>query len=69
MTVSKRKEPCLTDSDHLDSEGLLFTKRVKSSARLIPADNTCQDLMWSVKDKIQIRGDILTTGIESDAQS
>ena len=69
MNVPKRKEQCLTDLDHLDPEGLLITKRGKSIARLFPADNTCLDLIGSMQDKIQIHGDILTTGSEWDAQS
>lgn len=41
----------------------------KPVARLIPADSACQDLIGSMKDKIQIHGDILSTGIEWDAES
>ncbi len=59
MTVSKRKEKCLADLDHLDREGLL----------LLSADNACEDLIGSMKDKIQIHGDIFTTSIEWDVQS
>ena len=65
MNASKQKEQCLTFSDHLDPEGLIIAKRGKSIVRLVPADNTCPDLIGSMKDKIQIHGDILTTGVDS----
>jgi prevent-host-death family protein len=69
MNASKFKEQCLNVLDHLDPEGLVITKHGKPVARLIPADSGCRELIGSMKDKIQIQGDILSTGIEWDAQS
>ncbi len=69
MNASKFKEQCLAVLDHLDPEGIIITKHGKPVARLIPADSACQDLIGSMKDKIHIHGDILSTGIEWDAQS
>jgi len=69
MNASKFKEQCLTVLDHLDPEGIIITKHGKPVARLIPADSGCRELIGSMKDKIQIHGDILSTDIEWDAQS
>jgi antitoxin (DNA-binding transcriptional repressor) of toxin-antitoxin stability system len=69
MNASKFKEQCLTVLDHLDPEGLIITKHGKPVARLIPADSACRELIGSMKNKIRIRGSILSTGIEWDAES
>jgi prevent-host-death family protein len=69
MNASKFKAHCLSVLDHLDAEGLIITKHGKPVARLIPADSVCRELIGSMKDKIQIHGGILSTGIEWDAQS
>ena len=41
-------------------KGIVITKHGKPVARLIPADSACQDLIGSMKAKIQIHGDILS---------
>jgi hypothetical protein len=69
MNASKFKEQCLAVLDHLDPEGLIITKHGKPVARLIPAHSGCRELIGSMKGKLQIHGDILSTGIRWDAQS
>lgn len=69
MNATKFKERCLAVLDHLDPEGIVITKHGKPVARPIPADSACQYPIGSMKDKIQIHGGILSTGIEWDAQS
>jgi antitoxin (DNA-binding transcriptional repressor) of toxin-antitoxin stability system len=69
MNATKFKEQCLAVLDHLDPEGIVITKHGKPVARLIPADSGCGELIGSMKGKIRIYGDILSTGIEWDAQS
>lgn len=69
MSVSKFKEQCLSLLDHLDPEGILVTKHGKPIARVIPAETGCAALIGSMQGKIDIKGDIFTTGIEWNAES
>lgn len=55
--------------ENLGPEGILITKHGKPVARLIPASTNCAELIGSMKDKIQIRGEILSTGIKWNAES
>ena len=69
--AAKFKEQCLALLDRLDVEGLVVTKHGKPVARVIPYDQQCADLIGSLRDKIKVRGDLLTTGArwDEDAQS
>ena len=69
--AAKFKEQCLALLDSLDAEGLIVTKHGKPVARVVPYDRHCADLIGSLRHKIEIRGDILTTGVrwDADAQS
>ena len=69
--AAKFKEQCLALLDRLDVEGLVVTKHGKPVARVIPYDQQCADLIGSLREKIKVRGDILTTGArwDVDAQS
>jgi len=69
--AAKFKERCLALLDRLDQDGLIITKRGKPVARLIPFEQQHADLIGSLSDKVEIRGDIFSTGIqwEADAQS
>lgn len=69
--AAKFKEQCLALLDRLDIEGLVVTKHGKPVARVIPYDRQCADLIGSLREKIEVRGDILTTGArwDADAQS
>ncbi|MEK7403590.1 MAG: type II toxin-antitoxin system prevent-host-death family antitoxin [Acidobacteriota bacterium] len=69
MNASKFKEQCLWLLDHLERDGIIVTKRGKPVARLVPADSDCASLIGSMKGKIEIRGGILSTGLDWDAQS
>ncbi len=61
---------CLALFDNLDAEGLVITKRGKPVAQVIPYGQPCTDLIGSLRHKIRVRGDILTTGSWSaDAES
>ena len=55
--------------DNLEPEGIVITKHGKPVARLIPERTNCASLIGSIKGKIRIKGDILSTGIEWDAES
>ena len=63
------KEKCLQLLDTVSQEGLLITKHGKPVAKLIPVDAEPSQLIGSLKGKITIKGDILSTGLKWHAQS
>ena len=65
--AAKFKEQCLALLDQLDAEGLVVTKRGKPVARVLPFASPKGHLIGSLRDKIQVKGDISTTGLEWDA--
>ena len=67
--AAKFKEQCLALLDRLDADGLIVTKRGKPVARVVPYERQDGDLIGSLSHKIEIRGDIFTTGIEWDADA
>jgi len=69
INASKFKEQCLALLDHLGPEGLIITKHGKPVARLTPVAPSCADLIGSMKGKIRIKGDLLSTRIGWNAQS
>ena len=48
---------------------LVVTKHGKPVARVLPAGRECAELIGSMKEKIRIKGDILSTGLKWDAES
>jgi len=69
LNASKFKEQCLSLLDRLGPGGIVITKHGKPVARLIPIESGCADLIGSMKGKLNVTGDIFSTGIEWDAQS
>ena len=69
LNASAFKEQCLSLLDNLGPEGILITKHGKPVARLLPASADCAGLIGSMKGRLKIKGDILTTGVRWDAQS
>ena len=69
VNATKFKEQCLAILDDLDADGILITKHGKPVARLVPSDSDCARLIGSMKGKIRIHGDILSTGLKWDAES
>lgn len=65
--AAKFKEQCLALLDNLDRDGLIVTKHGKPVARLLPFDHQHAELIGSLRHKVEIRGDILSTGIDWDA--
>jgi prevent-host-death family protein len=68
INASEFKKQCLMLLENLDPEGIIITKRGKPVARLVPL-SSCAELIGSMKDKIQIHGDILSTGLKCNAES
>jgi prevent-host-death family protein len=67
MPAAKFKEQCLALLDETDPEGILVTKRGKPVARLIPVERGGKALLGTLKGKIRVKGDILSTGLSWDA--
>jgi prevent-host-death family protein len=68
VPAAKFKEQCLALLDTVDQEGIVITKRGKPVAKLIPYGADSASLVGALKGKIEIRGDILTTGLKWDAE-
>lgn len=69
LNASKFKEQCLSILDNLDRDGVLITKHGKPVARLLPVEVSSASLIGSLKGEIEIRGDILSTGEQWNAES
>ena len=69
IAAAKFKERCLSILDRVDPDGIVITKRGKPVAKLIPIRTASASLIGSLKGKLKIKGDILTTGARWDAQS
>lgn len=68
MGAAKFKEQCLSLLDNMDSEGIVITKHGKPVARLVPWSRESSELIGSMKGKIRVIGDTLSTGIRWDAE-
>ncbi|HEY1361189.1 MAG TPA: type II toxin-antitoxin system prevent-host-death family antitoxin [Xanthobacteraceae bacterium] len=54
--------------DRVDPEGIVVTKRGKPVAKLIPFGADSADLIGSLKGKLRIKGEVLSTGIRWGAE-
>lgn len=66
--AAKFKEQCLAILDDIDEDGIVITKRGKPIAKLIPIEAESRDLIGSLRGKLAVTGDILSTGAHWDAQ-
>jgi antitoxin (DNA-binding transcriptional repressor) of toxin-antitoxin stability system len=69
MAASQFKAQCLAVLDSIGPEGLVITKRGKPVARLIPMRGAPGDLLGSLRGKVEIRGDLLCTGVRWNADA
>ncbi len=69
--AAKFKEQCLALLDKLSPEGIVVTKHGKPVARVLPYPQRPEAMIGALRDKITVRGDILSTGVswKADAQS
>ena len=67
--AAKFKEQCLALLDQLDADGLVVTKHGKPVARVVPYDNEGVELIGSLRHKVKIKGNILTTGLDWNANA
>ena len=63
------KERCLAILDEVGPEGIVVTKHGKPVAKLIPIEADSADLIGSLKNEIEVKGDILSTGVTWNAES
>ena len=69
IPAAKFKEQCLALLDRVDQEGIVITKHGKPVAKLIPFTSDSASLIGSLKEKVVIKGNILSTESKWDAQS
>jgi prevent-host-death family protein len=66
--AAKFKEQCLSLLDRVDPDGIVITKRGKPVAKLIPFASDSANLIGSLTGKLEIKGKILSTGLDWDAE-
>ena len=69
MGAAKFKEQCLALLDRLDAEGLIITKHGKPVARVVPYEREFSEVIGSLRGKIEVRGDIVSTGVRWNADA
>ena len=67
--AARFKAQCLALLDQLDADGLIVTKHGKPVARVLPYAQQEADLIGSLRHKVKVKGDILTTGLRWDADA
>ena len=67
--AAKFKEQCLALLDHLGPEGLVVTKHGRPVACVLPYERRFESLIGSLRHKIEIRGDIVSTGVHWNADA
>jgi prevent-host-death family protein len=67
MAAAKFKEQCLSILDRLDPAGIVITKHGKPVAKVLPIERASADLVGSLRGRIQVKGDIETTGLKWEA--
>ena len=69
--AAKFKEQCLALIENLGPEGIVITKHGRPVARVLPYPQRVGELIGSLRSKIGVEGDILSTGStwNADAQS
>ena len=69
LAAAKFKARCLSLLDHVDPEGIVITKHGRPVAKLVPIGTAPIDLIGVLKGKLEIKGDILSTGVRWNAES
>jgi prevent-host-death family protein len=68
INAAKFKEQCLSLLDEVGPEGIVITKHGKPVAKLVPMNTESANLIGSLKGKIKIKGNLLSTGIKWEAE-
>jgi prevent-host-death family protein len=69
LNISEFRKRCLSLIDELPAEGVLITRRGRPIARLVPVREDDGDLLGSLAGMLKIKGNLFSTGEESDAES
>jgi prevent-host-death family protein len=68
IAAAKFKEQCLSLLDAVDPDGIVITKHGKPVAKLIPFTSDSASLIGSLAGKLTITGDIMSTGLDWNAE-
>ncbi len=69
ITATKFKEQCLALLESVGPEGLVITKHGRPVAKLLPLGADSAELIGCLAGKLEIEGDILSTGTRWNAES
>lgn len=69
IAAAEFQEQCLALLDRLDDEGLVVTKHGKPVARIIPYESGDADLIGSLREKIEVKGDTFSTNLHWNANA
>jgi prevent-host-death family protein len=69
VPAAKFKAQCLSLLDRVDPDGIIITKHGRPVAKLIPIGLDSASLIGSLKGRLTIKGNILSTGLRWDAES
>jgi prevent-host-death family protein len=69
VPAAQFKAQCLSLLDRVGPEGIVITKHGRPVAKLVPIATEPAALIGSLKGKLTIKGDIVSTGIKWDAES
>ncbi|MBI3767902.1 MAG: type II toxin-antitoxin system prevent-host-death family antitoxin [Deltaproteobacteria bacterium] len=69
IAAAKFKEQCLAILEEVDPDGIIITKRGKPIAKLIPLGTDSASLIGSLRGKLTIKGNIMSTGVKWNAES
>jgi prevent-host-death family protein len=68
IPAAKFKEQCLAILDRVGPEGIIITKHGKPVATLTPIRSKSGELIGSMRNKIKIKGNILSTKLKWNAE-
>jgi prevent-host-death family protein len=69
IPATEFKAKCLSLLERLGPEGIVITKRGRPVAKLVPIATGSSALIGSLRGKIKINGEILSTGLRWHAES
>jgi len=64
VPAARFKEQCLSIIDRLDPEGIVITKHGRPVARVLPIEHASAELVGSLRGRIRVTGDLLSTGVK-----
>lgn len=69
IPAARFREQCLALLDRVGPEGIVITKHGRPVAKLIPLGGDSASLIGSLKGKLKIKGNVLSTGVRWGAES